>query len=75
MVDITHDWDEEDYGRTLDEAFDEYRKWCYGDQELSSSQLHETRQAFLCGIHWLNTRESYAPDDLETALRKILIEG
>jgi hypothetical protein len=74
MVDITHDWDEEDYVKSLNDGYEEYRKACYGVCDLPPAQIRETKQAFLSGIHWLATRESYCPDDLETALRKILGE-
>lgn len=73
MVDITHDWDNEDYVKTLEDAFADYRRACYGDQVLPARQTQEVKQAFLSGIHWLATRESYCPDDLETALRKVLL--
>ena len=71
MVDITHDY-EEDYVKTLKAAYHEYRKACYGECDLPPAQVRETMQAFLSGVHWLATRESYCPDDLEAALRKIL---
>jgi hypothetical protein len=74
MVDITHDWDEEDYIKSLNDGYEEYRKACYGVCDLPPSQVRETKQAFLSGIHWLSNRESYCPDDLEAALRKILGE-
>lgn len=74
MFDITHDWDDEDYVKSLNDGYDEYRKACYGDCELSPVQVRETKQAFLSGIHWLVSRESYCPEDLEAALRKILGE-
>jgi len=74
MVDITHDWDDEDYVKSLNDGYNRYCKACYGDFDLHPSQKAETKQAFLSGIHWLATRESYCPDDLESALRKILGE-
>ena len=74
MIEITHDWDDEDYVKSLSDGYDEYRKACYGDCELPPAQVRETKQAFLSGVHWLASRESYCPDDLETALRKILSE-
>lgn len=74
MVEVTHDWDEEDYVRSLDIAFEEYRMACYGAFNLPPTQLRETRQAFLSGIHWLANRSDYCPDDLEAALRQILGE-
>lgn len=72
MVDITHDWDEENYVDSLNAAYDEYKKACYGDSKLNPTQEKETKQAFLSGVHWLATRDSYCPDDLEKALREIL---
>jgi hypothetical protein len=72
MVTVNHDWDEENYVDTLNEAFDEYRKACYGGKPLPPTQVKEIHQAFLSGIHWLNTRESYDPEELEVALRDIL---
>lgn len=72
MIEITHDWDDEDYSESLSNAFAEYRKACYGDSVLSEIQIKEVRQAFLSGIHWLNTRDSYCPDVLEMALRNEL---
>jgi len=75
MVDITHDWDEEDYVKTLNDAYDDYKTACYGVCDLPTGQVRETQQAFLSGIHWLATRESYCPGDLDAALRKILFEA
>jgi hypothetical protein len=72
MVDITHDWDDEDYEKSLDEAYDEYRKACYGDGPIPQAQYDETKQAFLSGIHWVTNRDSYCPDELARALRSIL---
>lgn len=69
MVQIKHDWDE---GHDLEAAFGEYRKACYGSRTLNHIQNREIRQAFLSGIHWLNTQESYAPDEIEVELRKLL---
>ena len=75
MVDITNDWDDEDYVKTLKAAYHDYRKACYGECDLPPAQVRETMQAFLSGVHWLATRESYCPEDsLEAALRKILGE-
>jgi hypothetical protein len=74
MADVTHDWDEEDYVESLNEGYKEYKKACYGVCDLPPAQVRETKQAFLSGIHWLSTRESYCPDELERALRKILGE-
>lgn len=74
MIEITHDWDRENYVHSLNHAWDQYRKACYGVRELPQMQIRETKQAFLSGIHWLATRESYCPDDIESALRAILGE-
>lgn len=71
-MDITHDWDKEDYVKTLDAAYEEYREACYGNTPMPTEQIRETKQAFLSGIHWLSNRESYDPDEIERALRKIL---
>ena len=72
MIEITHDWDEEDYAATMEAAYDAYRKACYGDTDLPPEQIRETKQAFLSGIHWLNTRDNYDPTDIERGLRQIL---
>ena len=72
MADVTHDWDEEDYVKSMTDGYEEYRKACYGVSPLPPAQVRETKQAFLSGIHWLNTRESYDPTDIERGLRKIL---
>ena len=69
---VTHDWDEEDYVKSLDAAFEEYRKACYGSRILPDVQLQETKQAFLSGVHWLSTRDNYCPDEITAALREIL---
>ena len=74
MIEVTHDWGDEDYVKTLKAAYHEYRKSCYGACDLPPAQVRETMQAFLSGIHWLNSRDSYAPREIETALRKILGE-
>lgn len=71
-IEINHDWDNENYMKSLEDAYDQYRKACYGDRPLSSAQIQETKQAFLSGIHWLATRDSWCPDDLEATLRKVL---
>lgn len=72
MVTIKHDWDDEDYVKTLQTAYAEYRKACYGVCDLPPAQIHETKQAFMSGMLWLSTRDSYCPDDIQDALRTIL---
>jgi hypothetical protein len=74
MVDITHDWDEENYVKSLKDAYDKYRRACYGVRNLPPEQVRETKQAFLSGVHWLATRDSYDPVELQDALRRILGE-
>lgn len=69
---ISHEWDEEDYLKTLEDAWAEYRLACYGRSHLPSDQVRETRQAFLSGIVWLNARDHFCPDDLARALAKLL---
>lgn len=69
---ITHDWDTSDTAKELEEAFFEYRMACYGDATLDATQLKEVRQAFLSGIHWLNSRDDYCPADNARALRELL---
>ncbi len=73
MPEITHDWDDEDYEKTLNDAYDDYRKACYSNMpDIPAIQIMETKQAFLSGIHWLLNRESYCPDDMQVAIRKIV---
>lgn len=71
-IEITHSWDNEDYTKTLNTAFAEYKQACYGDRKLPDVQIQEVRQAFLSGIHWLNTCNYYDPDELERCLRVML---
>lgn len=40
--------------------------------QLPRGPLRETKQAFLSGIHWLATSDSYDPDEIQRALRSIL---
>lgn len=71
-MEITHDWDESDPEEMLQTAFTAYHLACYGTRRLSDIQHKEVRQAFLSGIHWLNTQDSYDPVEIEQALRKLL---
>lgn len=73
MVLIHHDWDTEDYEATLKAAWHEYRTACYGQARLSATQEREVRQAFWSGVHWINCRDDHCPDDLQAALRKLLL--
>lgn len=72
MVSLSHDWDDENYVATLEGAYEEYRKACYGLVPLAPTQEREVRQAFLSGVHWLNGRTDWCPDDLQNALRHLL---
>jgi hypothetical protein len=72
MVSIAHDWDEQDYTAILEQAYTEYREACYKGKELPPAQNREIRQAFLSGIHWLNCRDDYCPDEVLAATDKIL---
>lgn len=57
----------------LEDAYRKYRTACYGfPSELSEDQDREVRQAFLSGIHWLNTGTSYSPFEIQTALCELL---
>jgi hypothetical protein len=79
MASITHDWDEKDYAKTLEQAYAEYREACYRGKVLPPSQNREIRQAFLSGVHWLNCQNNYFPDEVLAAtdelLRPALTEG
>lgn len=56
----------------LEQAFDEYRRACYGDRVLPASQLQEVRQAFFSGIHWLNgSNQATSRRALTEALRDL----
>lgn len=72
MVHVSHDWDDTDYVAMLSAALTEYLRACYDGQSISVTQLSEISQAFLSGIHWLNTRDDWCPDDLTKALRELL---
>jgi hypothetical protein len=56
----------------LEHAYEDYRKACYDDRLIDPVQNMEVRQAFLSGIHWLNTRGPYNPIDVQTALCDLL---
>jgi hypothetical protein len=71
MPEVTHDWDDENYTETLNTAFAEYRNACYGSATLNEVQEREVKQAFFSGVHWLNSCESYCPDDLNQALHAV----
>ncbi len=66
------DDDKEDYVKTIDAAYEEYRNVCYGITPMPPNQVSETKLAFLSGIYWLSNRETYDPDEIERALRKIV---
>ena len=72
MVDVTHNWDEENYTQTLEDAYTVFKTACYGAAILNPVQSAEVRRAFLFGIHWMNTRDNYCPDEIERALRGLL---
>lgn len=69
---INHEWDDSNPTNELIEAFDEYRSACYGSRPLSVDQLREVRQAFFSGIHWLNCKDSYDPDEYREAIRRLV---
>lgn len=70
---ITHDWDTSNPKQELEKALIEYLQACYGPgDDVPPSQLREVRQAFLSGIHWMNTQDGYDPGEYEKALRKLL---
>lgn len=56
----------------LKQAWEVYRQACYGNAKLPERQLKEVRQAFLSGIHWLNSKENYDPDENLRVLRSLL---
>ena len=72
MVTINHDWDTSGTVDELEGAYQEYVRACYAGQTLSAVQIKEVRQAFLSGIHWLNTKGDYCPDAIQESLRKML---
>ena len=71
MVTINHDWDTSDPEQQLEIAVREYMNACYAGKSLDSIQIKEVRQAFLSGIHWLNTLGDYCPDEIQEACRKL----
>ncbi len=71
---VTHDWDTEDYGQTLETAWEDYRRACYGTNELPAQQTREVKQAFLSGAVWLSTRDDYCPQDVQEAARVLLVK-
>ena len=72
MVQINHDWDDEDYQETLESAFSGYIKAAYGTAHLNEIQYKEVRQAFFSGIHWLCGRDSYDPYEIQSVLARML---
>jgi len=62
------------YELILASALAGYRIACYGGQSLMPEQEDCMAQAFLSGIHWLNSRNS-VDEKLESALQKILLNG
>ncbi len=71
---VTHDWDNEDYEQTLETAWEDYRRACYGETELPAQQTREVKQAFLSGAVWLSTRDDYCPQDVQEASRVLLVK-
>ena len=58
----------------LDAVLDEYVRRIYGgSDDIPDMQLREVRQAFLSGIHWLNTHSEYVPSVMERSVKAILI--
>ena len=47
--------------KELESVFEQYKTSCYGNSKLSDIQYREVRQAFLSGIHWLNSLCNYKP--------------
>lgn len=72
MTKQTSDWRHVANRDALCNACDDYLQACYGSTMLPLAQVRETRQAFLSGVHWLNTLDEYEPDAVERALRDIL---
>ena len=52
----------------INEAVARYLAACYGGGELHESHRKEVTQAFLYGIHWLNTKSAYDSDQLTDTL-------
>ncbi len=74
QMEINHDWDNEDYRKTLESAWADYRRACYGANDLPWQQTREVKQAFLSGIAWLASRDDYCPNDVQIAVRAMIIE-
>lgn len=72
MMRINHDWDETDTNDMLELAFLEYARACYGSRKISAVQNREVRQAFLSGIHWLNSLDDYDPAEIAAAICLLL---
>ena len=56
----------------LDAALNEYVRRIYGGDGIPDVQLREVRQAFLSGVHWLNTHPGYFPSVMEGAIKATL---
>jgi len=57
----------------IDAALTEYVRRIYGGSDgIHDMQLREVRQAFLSGVHWLNTHPGYVPSVMERSLKTIL---
>jgi hypothetical protein len=72
-VGVRHDWDEEDYRSTLEQAFTEYYSACYPEGTIEQQRV-EVRQAFLSGIVWLCHRDNYDPDELIASISAMLFK-
>lgn len=62
------------YAEAIADGYEEYRKACYGDQELLAAQLAETRQAFLSGIHWLASQLRGDMSHMQQAVRGLVLK-
>jgi len=58
----------------IENAFEEYREACYGDKPLPPIQYRQVKQAFLSGIHWLNSLDNFNRNDIAKSVRNILTE-
>lgn len=75
MIQIFHDFDDENYKETLESAFEKYMNAAYGnaeEREISEIQYGEVRLAFFSGVHWLCGRDSYDPYEIQSVLRTML---